>query len=219
MNIDAPAHLLITDRDERLRELLRQFLRNHGFLVSLARDEDHARRLLGGLEFDLIVLDGQLPDARALCEACSAPVLELVAKGAQRASAAEMIEKPFEPKALLERINAILDRRPAPAAAGPKMLKLGDLSFDVDRGVLKRGADHVRLTSTEIQLMRVFAAQVGTPVGRGELVAHLGRTGLATKARAIDVQITRLRRKVEDDPKAPRYLQTVRGAGYMLVAD
>ena len=214
----APAHLLIVDSDKPLREALRQYLRKHRFLVSLARDPDHARRLLSGLEFDLVLIDGQQPEAWQLCEEIASPVLKLLPKGAPTPGQGEWIAKPFEPRALLGRINTILDRRPAPAPVTPRVLHLGPLRFEVERGALFRQDAPVRLTATEVQLLRILSARPGEPVGRGELVAQLGRKGLATKARAVDVQITRLRRKLEDDPKAPRHLQTVRGAGYMLVA-
>ncbi|MEJ2035688.1 MAG: response regulator transcription factor, partial [Maritimibacter sp.] len=113
----------------------------------------------------------------------------------------------------------LLDRRPAPIPTGPTLITMGDLSFNTDTGLLSHQGEPVRLTRTEVQLLRIFAEHQGEAVGRGELVARLGREGLAAKARAVDVQITRLRRKLEADPKNPRYLQTVRGAGYMLVSD
>ncbi|GKY86614.1 winged helix-turn-helix domain-containing protein [Sinisalibacter aestuarii] len=219
MTEQAPAHLLVIDRDERLRDLLRQYLKTQGFLVSAARDEAHAGRLLSGLEFDLILLDAQLPGANTLRAALATPVLCLTEKGAPAPKDTNAIAKPFEPKALCETINGILDRRPPPPAPGPRILRLGPLSFDVESGALMDDATPVRLTATEIQLMRIFAEKPGQPVGRGELVARLGREGLHAKARAVDVQITRLRRKVEADPKNPRHLQTVRGSGYMLVVD
>ena len=129
-----------------------------------------------------------------------------------------------QPKELLLRINAILRRVPqVQAEAGPKMLHMGDVRYDLERGELWRGTDPVRLTATEAQLMRVFAAQAGEPVSRETLAGDLDRAeGLDEKTgqeRAVDVQITRLRRKIETDPKQPRYLQTVRGAGYMLAPD
>ncbi len=219
MTQPAPAHLLVIDRDERLRELLRQYLRKQGFLVSLARDGDHARHLLLGLDFDLVVLDAGLPLAPALCEELDCPVLLLTGQGTPPASAKEWIAKPFEPKVLSARINTILDRRPIPQPVTPKTITLGEFAFDVERGLLSRQGEPVRLTRTEVQLLRIFAEMRGKPVGRGELVARLGREGLAAKARAVDVQITRLRRKLEADPKQPRYLQTVRGAGYLLAGD
>jgi two-component system, OmpR family, phosphate regulon response regulator OmpR len=219
MTDQTPAHLLVIDRDERLRDLLRQYLRNQGFLVSVARDDSHAQRLLAGLEFDLVLLDAALPASGSLRAALDGPVLCLTEKGAAAALGAYTIVKPFEPKALCETINDILDRHPPPSVPGPRIIRLGALSFDVESGALMCGDEPVRLTATEIQLMRIFAGKLGEPVGRGELVARLGREGLHAKARAIDVQITRLRRKIEDDPKNPRHLQTVRGSGYMLTAD
>lgn len=217
--LDAPAHLLIIDRDERLRDLLRQFLKTQGFLVSAARDTDHARRLLSGLEFDMVLLDAGLQEAPDLRAALDTPVLCLAGKDTAPPPDTASIVKPFEPKALRDRINDILDRRPPPAPAGPKLIRLGDLTFDVDAATLRRAGEPVRLTATETELMKIFATNLGEPLGRGDLVARLGREGLHAKARAVDVQITRLRRKVEDDPKNPRFLQTVRGAGYMLLSD
>ncbi|HHC29144.1 MAG TPA: response regulator [Rhodobacterales bacterium] len=217
--LDAPAHLLLIDEDARLRDLLRQYLKGQGFLVSVARDTDHARRLLGGLEFDLVLLDNALPDAADLSATLAAPVLCLTSKGTKPPAQATSIAKPFEPKALCETIYGILDRRPQPGPPKPKTLTLGTKTFDIETATLTDQGNPVALTATEVRLMRIFASNPGQPMGRGDLVARLGREGLHAKARAIDVQITRLRRKLEDDPKNPRFLQTVRGAGYMLVVD
>jgi len=220
MTAQAPAHLLVVDTDERLRDLLRGYLKGQGFLVSVARDGTHARSLLGGLEFDLVVLDGRLPDLSELCDVLTTPILLLTGAGqAAPKRGVECLEKPFEPPVLSARINTILDRRPPEEAPGPKLVRMGGLVFDIEAGALTRDGAPVRLTATEVQLMRIFAAQPGEAVGRGEVIARLGREGLHAKARAIDVQITRLRRKLEADPKTPKYLQTVRGAGYMLVVD
>ncbi len=228
------AHLLIVDDDERIRGLLKKFLVRHGFLVSAAKDAAHARRLLGGLDFDLIVLDVMMPGedgislTRALREDLATPILLLTAKGETEdrirgleAGADDYLSKPFEPKELLLRINAVLRRVPAPAEGGegPKQLKLGQVRYDVERGEMWRGEELIRLTATEAQLMRIFAAQPGEAVSRAKLVEDLGRDRGQAQERAVDVQITRLRRKIEADPKQPRYLQTVRGAGYMLAPD
>lgn len=227
------AHLLIVDDDERIRGLLQKFLIRHGFLVSAARDAEHARRLLEGLEFDLLILDVMMPGedgislTRALRARLETPILLLTAKGETEdriagleAGADDYLAKPFEPKELLLRISAILRRVPQRVVdVGPKMLQLGPVRWDVERGELMRGEAPVRLTATENQLMRVFAASPGEPVGRAELVRQLGRADDRAQERAVDVQITRLRRKIETDPKQPRYLQTVRGAGYMLAPD
>jgi two-component system phosphate regulon response regulator OmpR len=234
MSGDPAAHLLVVDDDERIRGLLQKFLMRGGFLVSVARDAAQARRLLTGLEFDLIVLDVMMPGedgialTRDLRRHLTTPILLLTAKGETgnrieglEAGADDYLVKPFEPKELLLRINAILRRVPQvrAAEAGPKVLHLGAVRYDVDRGELWNGAEIVRLTATEAALMRIFAAQAGAPVSRERLVGDLGRDESQAQERAVDVQITRLRRKIEADPKQPRYLQTVRGSGYMLAPD
>lgn len=233
--MEAPApHLLIVDDDARIRELLGKFLKRNGYLVSLARDAAQARRLLSGLEFDLIVLDVMMPGedgmslTRSLRETRATPVLLLTARGetADRiagleAGADDYLAKPFEPQELLLRVAAILRRMPEARAEGavPKVLYLGALRYDVDRAELWEGETPVRLTATEAQLMRIFAARSGDALSRAELVEELGRDGGQAQERAVDVQITRLRRKIEPDPKQPRYLQTVRGAGYRLIPE
>ena len=232
--IELPAHLLVVDDDERIRGLLQKFLIRNGFLVSTARDAAQARRLLAGLEFDLLVLDVMMPGedgislTRALRATLTVPILLLTAKGETNnriegfeAGADDYLIKPFEPKELLLRINAILRRVPAVKASSPapKILHMGPVRYDMDRGELWRGQDLIRLTSTEAALMRIFSAQPGTPMSRDKLVGDMPRDDSASQERAVDVQITRLRRKIEDDPKSPRYLQTVRGEGYMLQTD
>jgi two-component system phosphate regulon response regulator OmpR len=230
--IEPQAHLLVVDDDERIRGLLQKFLMRHGFLVTIARDADQARRLMRGLDFDMVVVDVMMPGTdgiaftRELRVRSGVPVLMLTARAetASRiegfeAGADDYLTKPFEPKELLLRINAILRRMPQAAAPpAPKILVLGAVHYDIDRGELWRGAEPVRLTATEAQLMRVLAAHPGQAFSREALV---GAAGEAERAgdRAVDVQITRLRRKIEADPKAPRYLQTVRGSGYMLAPD
>lgn len=228
------AHLLIVDDDERIRSLLQKFLIRNGFLVSAARDAGHAERILSGLDFDLIVLDVMMPGedgvsfCRRLRDTRDVPVLLLTAKGETgdrikglEAGADDYLAKPFEPKELLLRINSIL-RRVAPsepANIAPKVLSLGTLRYDIEKGVMWKGDTTVRLTATEAQLMRIFSACPGEALSRNQLVEKLGRDGGQSQERAVDVQITRLRRKLEVDPKQPRYLQTVRGAGYMLAPD
>ncbi|WP_309664066.1 response regulator [Tabrizicola sp.] len=230
---ETQAHLLVVDDDERIRGLLQKFLIRSGFLVSAARDAAQARRILAGLEFDLIVLDVMMPGedgvslTRDLRKRMTTPILLLTAKGETsnriegfEAGADDYLTKPFEPKELLLRINAILRRVPQAKAVEPvrQVLHLGAVRYDLDRGEMWRGQALVRLTATEAQLMRIFAGQPGNPISRERLVGDLGRID-AAQERAVDVQITRLRRKIEDDPKAPRYLQTVRGEGYMLQPD
>jgi len=230
----AGAHLLIVDDDERIRTLLKKFLMRNGFLVTAARDAEHARRVLGGLDFDMIVLDVMMPDedglslCRDLRTRMATPILLLTAKAETgnrieglEAGADDYLPKPFEPKELLLRISAILRRMPEmPTGAGvPKVLHMGEIRYDMDRGEMWRGTDLVRLTATEMQLMKIFSAQPGSAITRAKLVEDLGRDRGQAQERAVDVQITRLRRKIEDNPRQPRYLQTVRGEGYMLAPD
>ncbi len=218
---------------------MQKFLIRNGFLVTVARDAAQARRLLGGLEFDMLILDVMMPGedgialTRFLRQTLSLPILLLTARGETvnrieglEAGADDYLVKPFEPKELLLRINAILRRVPQVKPGGatvPKVLHLGAVRYDMDRGELWRGTDPVRLTSTEAQLMRIFAAQPGVALPRDKLAGDMSREAGGSdgggQERAVDVQITRLRRKIEDDPKAPRYLQTVRGEGYMLQPD
>jgi two-component system phosphate regulon response regulator OmpR len=233
MTVNPDIHLLIVDDDERIRGLLQKFLVKNGFLVSTARDAAHARRLLQGLEFDLVVLDVMMPGedgvtlTRDLRARSATPILLLTAKSETsdriaglEAGADDYLAKPFEPKELLLRINAILRRAPQPVVIKlPKVLSFGAVRYDADRGEMWRGADQVRLTATESALMRILAERPGEAISRAELVDELSRGGEQTQERAVDVQITRLRRKVESDPKMPRYLQTVRGAGYMLAPE
>jgi two-component system, OmpR family, phosphate regulon response regulator OmpR len=228
------AHLLVVDDDERIRGLLQKFLIRSGFLVSVARDAAQARRLLTGLEFDMLVLDVMMPGedgislTRDLRRSLTVPILLLTARGETsnrieglEAGADDYLVKPFEPKELLLRINAILRRVPAQTPMGtvPKVLHLGPVRYDMDRGELWRGSEPVRLTSNEAALMRVFSAQPGVALSREKLVGDMPKEEGSGQERAVDVQITRLRRKIESDPKQPRYLQTVRGEGYMLQPD
>ena len=232
---DLPPHLLVVDDDERIRGLLQKFLFRNGFLVTIARDADQARRLLLGLEFDLLVLDVMMPGmdgitfTQELRKTLTTPVLLLTARGetANRiegfeAGADDYLVKPFEPKELLLRINAILRRVPLVKAPAPvvKMLHLGEARYDPDRGELWRGTDLIRLTTTEAHLMKIFAASPGVAVSREKLAGDMPKGDDAGgPERAVDVQITRLRRKIEVDPRQPRFLQTVRGEGYMLQPD
>ena len=229
-------HILIVDDDERIRGLMHQFLARNGYLVTAARDAAHARRLLAGLEFSLIVLDVMMPGedgislTRDLRGKLATPIMLLTARGETRdriegleAGADDYLAKPFEPKELLLRIAAILRRAPEMEAQGPKQLLFGPLRYEMERGELWRGEALVRLTATEAALMRVFASRAGSVISRADLIDELGRDRGAdpshTQDRAVDVQITRLRRKIEPDPREPRFLQTVRGSGYMLAPD
>lgn len=235
MNLTADlAHILVIDDDQRIRDLLRRFLLRNGYLVTVARDAAHADRLLESLSFDLMVVDVMMPGedglsfTRRVRGLSDTPILLLTARGETEdriegleAGADDYLPKPFEPRELLLRAAAIL-RRSVPPVTEEEVIKnltLGDKTYDLIRGELRQGEDAVRLTSTEQALMRVFSRQPNEPVSRLRLAEELGGTEGDVQERAVDVQITRLRRKLELDPKNPRYLQTVRGAGYMLTPD
>jgi two-component system phosphate regulon response regulator OmpR len=219
-------HILVVDDDDRIRELLKEFLARAGFRVTGAADAAAARRLFGVIDFDLVVLDVMMPGedglslTRWLREQRTTPILMLTARGVAddriaglAAGADDYLAKPFEPQELLLRIEAIL-RRAGPKAAGPRRILLGQHAFDVDRGELRLGDALVRLTEGETKLLKRLAAAPHTPVDRTDLALDDETTG-----RGVDVQVTRLRRKIEQDPRNPRYLQTVRGVGYMLAPD
>ena len=227
-------HLLIVDDDQRIRELLQKYLMLNGFMVSIAQDSAHAKRLLKGLAFDMIVLDIMMPEqdglslTQELRKAIDTPILLLTARNevedrisGLEAGADDYLPKPFEPKELLLRIHAILRRVPEPTSEedAHKILSLGATKYDVLKGELWEGNTQIRLTSTEAELMRIFSKNIGQPLSRIDLVTQMGREEVNAKDRAIDVQITRLRKKIETNPKEPRYLQTVRGSGYLLACD
>ncbi len=223
------AHILVVDDDTRLARLLERFLRSHGFAVSSAGDVPTARRRLAQFAFDLVVLDVMLPGedgiafARELRARSELPILMLTARGEPQdriagleAGADDYLPKPFEPRELLLRIQALLRRSGhAPAPLSPE-LRFGAFVFDPERGELRRHGERIRLTPAERALLEALARAPGHPISRAELAR---RAGLRGSDRAVDVQITRLRRKLEEDPRHPRHLVTVRGEGYALVAD
>ncbi|MEX2641980.1 MAG: response regulator transcription factor [Acetobacterales bacterium] len=225
--MDEP-HILVIDDDNRLRELLRRFLAGNGFRVTTASDAETARARLRGMRFDLLVLDVMMPGegglsfAETLRRTDSVPILILSAMGEAsdriaglKSGVDDYMPKPFDPQELLLRIRSILRR--APARRGPDdALSLGTCSFDPGRGELRRGSRRVHLTESESALLSVLAEQVHEAVSREEL---RNRAKLQGSLRTVDVQITRLRRKLEADPRYPRYLQTVRGHGYILHPD
>jgi len=227
MNDDLP-HILVVDDDDRLRELLRQFLSENGFRVSTASDAADARVRLSGLVFDLLVLDLMMPGESGLDFAASyrknstVPILMLTAMaetedriaGLER-GADDYLTKPFEPRELLLRINNILRRVPA-APELPDQVRLGDVVYDMVRGELSRGGEMIRLTDIEAALLKALAMRAGAVLSRDDLTELTGASG---EGRAVDVQVTRLRRKIESNPKLPVYLQTVRGKGYVLRPD
>jgi two-component system phosphate regulon response regulator OmpR len=221
---DPDPHILVVDDDTRLRDLLHRYLTRNGYRVTTAPDAADARTKLAGLDFDLIVLDVMLPGengfdlTRHLRRDNDVPVLLLTAMTTSEnriegleTGADDYLPKPFEPKELLLRIRAILRRR-GPVAEPPQTLRLGAFEVDVARGELSRDGKPVHLTTAELTLLRLFASRPGATVSREELLPETGANSL----RAVDVQVTRLRRKIEPDPKNPRYLQTVWGRGYVL---
>ena len=224
-----PPHILVVDDDMRLRALLKKFLTENGYMVTTAADAAEARRQIGSLQFDLLVVDVMMPGedglslTRGIRQDSNVPILMLTAMGesADRIHGLEMgvddyMAKPFEPKELVLRIGSILRRAPPMDAPAKMELRLGECRYDLARQKLTRSGILVHLTAAEAELLRILAVRVGKPVDRSELTVT-GDTD--TNPRTIDVQITRLRRKLEPDSRQPRYLQTVRGTGYMLRAD
>jgi two-component system, OmpR family, phosphate regulon response regulator OmpR len=221
-------HLLVVDDDSRLRELLRRYLADNGFRVTVAADAVEARASLASFAFDLVVLDVMMPGesgldlTRALRGEGRVPVLLLTAmaepedrvNGLEQ-GADDYLSKPFEPRELVLRIRNLLQRRPA-ADADRSEIRFGGCRFDVARGELFRGGDPIRLTAAEAGLLASLAQKAGEAVSREELALSAQFIG---NVRNVDVQMTRLRRKIERDPRFPRYLQTVRGTGYVLKPD
>jgi two-component system phosphate regulon response regulator OmpR len=226
---DDDPHLLVIDDDSRLRTLLRKFLQENGFRVTLAADGAEARARLSGLAFDLIVLDRMMPGetgvdlARSIRLSSNVPILMLTAMSEAedrisglQSGVDDYLPKPFEPRELLLRVQSILRRSgPAERTQGPQDISFGDFSFDLRKGELMRGDEVVPLTTGEAALLRVFAKAPGVTISRADLTRETG----SAEGRAVDVQVTRLRRKIEPDPKTPRYLQTVWGEGYVLWPD
>lgn len=223
----AEPHILVVDDDERIRTLLSRYLAGQGFRITSAEDAADAGAKLASVSFDLLIVDVMMPGQNGFefvreqrDRGNVVPVILLTARGEAEdriqgleTGADDYLPKPFEPRELTLRINAILKRaaRPAPAATAAPV-RFGDFSFDSVRGELKRGEDVVALTTGEAQLLRILARAPGKTVPR----AALADPDTPGESRAVDVQITRLRRKIEADPRNPRYLQTVWGEGYVL---
>lgn len=230
MELAQKHHILVVDDDERLRELLFQFLMESDFLVTTAVSAADARQKLKHLQYDLIVMDVMMPgeDGFSLTKSLKAeklatPVLLLTALGeiesriqGLEAGADDYLPKPFEPRELLLRVNAILRRVAAQPAVQGEAMRFGRWMFDMERGELVDGDERLPLTQVEHTLLKALAGKKGEVVSREDL-AQL--CGMDAAERTIDVQVTRLRKKLEEDPKLPKYLQTVRGKGYVLWAD
>lgn len=226
--LDRPPHLLLVDDDDRIRELLKRYLAQAGARVSAAPDAAGARKLIASFDFDLIVLDVMMPveDGFSLAETVrktsNVPIILLTARGMPedrirglQIGADDYVPKPFEPAELALRINAILRRAVANRGEPPDIVQFGPFAFNNARGELSRDGVVVRLTEAEAVLLRILAARPGDVVSREDLAKRTG----AGLERSVDVQVTRLRRKIEADPRAPVFLQTVRGVGYRLAAD
>ncbi len=223
-------HVLVIDDDERLRTLLSRFLGTNDFMVTTAVDAADARAKLAQFAFDLIVCDVMMPGEDGLsltrslkAEGMATPVLLLTALGETsaridglEAGADDYLPKPFEPRELLLRMNAILRRVAVAPPSKESAPCFGAWTLDADRGELVSAAERVALTAAEHTLLRALLAHKGEVVGREDLARACG---LDAAERTIDVQVTRLRKKLEQDPKQPRYLQTVRGKGYVLWPD
>ena len=235
MSLTLAPHILVVDDDTRLRGLLARYLGEQGFVVTTARTAADARAKLKSLAFDLMVLDVMMPGesgfefTRALRQETTSPIplpiLLLTAKGETEdriegleAGADDYLLKPFEPRELLLRINAILRRAPKPQAKVKTTLKLGMWIYDPERDELRSPDEIVSLTGMEAGLMRALAASPGQTLSR-ETLTERSAAGQPINDRTIDVQVTRLRRKIEADVKNPRYLVTVRGGGYSLRPD
>ena len=223
---DAP-HLLVVDDDRRIRDLLSRFLAGEGYRVTTADNARDARAKLTGLSFDLLVLDVMMPGetgfelAKSIRNGSSVPILMLTARGGAEArieglalGADDYLSKPFEPRELSLRIANIL-KRTQPAAAPPvESVRFGPFVYHLARGELRKGEDIIRLTDREREMLRILTATPGETVSRMALAGN----GDQVSERAVDVQVNRLRRKIEANPANPLFVQTVRGIGYRLVS-
>jgi two-component system phosphate regulon response regulator OmpR len=223
---DAP-HLLVVDDDRRIRDLLSRFLASEGYRVTTAETAMEARAKLAGLSFDLLILDVMMPGesgfdlAKSIRVSSAVPILMLTARGETdsrieglESGADDYVAKPFEPRELSLRIASILKRTQPAAAAPPESVRFGQFVFHIARGELRRGEEIIRLTDRERDMLRVLAATPGETVPR---LALAGNGSSAVNERAVDVQVNRLRRKIERNPANPLIVQTVRGIGYRLV--
>ncbi|WP_319413224.1 response regulator transcription factor [uncultured Cohaesibacter sp.] len=224
---DNAQHLLVIDDDARIRTLLHRYLTNNGFRVTTAQNAQEARKTIAGLTFDMLILDVMMPGesgmelAADLCKSNPVPILMLTARAEAESriqgleiGVADYLSKPFEPRELLLRIRNILKRNSNQPQTPIDEVSFGPFRFKLERQELLCGEDVIRLTDRERELLCLFASQPGATVTRQALAGEDG-----TGERTVDVQINRLRRKIEPDPSNPIYLQTIRGIGYRLLTD
>jgi len=222
---DAP-HILLVDDDRRIRDLLSRFLASEGYRVTTAMSASDARAILNGLHFDLLILDVMMPGetgfelARFIRKSSTVPIVMLTARHEAEArieglqiGADDYVAKPFEPRELALRIGNILKRTVRPPTEQLEQVAFGPYIYHLARGELRQGEEIVHLTDREREMLRILAENPGETVPRGALTGNG-----SVNERAVDVQINRLRRKIEHDPANPLYLQAVRGIGYRLVA-
>ncbi|MGN7293257.1 response regulator [Rhizobium sp. SAFR-030] len=225
---DDAAHLLVVDDDTRIRDLLHRYLMEQGFRVTVAGDAGEARRKLQGLDFDLMILDVMMPGetgialTQSMRDKRAIPIILLTARAEAdarieglEAGADDYLPKPFDPRELVLRINNILRRNANADVPKIDQIMFGPFTFSIARKELRRAAETIRLTDREQEIMLLFALRAGDTIPRHELIGDDSEVG----ERTIDVQINRLRRKIEEDPANPVYLQTVRGIGYRLSID
>ena len=223
---DDAAHLLVVDDDRRLRDLLSRYLQREGYRVTTAKDATDARVKLDGLTFDLLILDVMMPGesgfelAKSVRRTSQVPILMLTARAETEhringleIGADDYMAKPFEARELSLRVASILKRAQPTPAPPAESVRFGPFVFHISRGELRRGDELIHLTDREKDILRLLAASPGETVPR----LSLAGTGAAAGERAVDVQVNRLRRKIESDPTNPLYLQAVRGVGYRLL--
>jgi two-component system phosphate regulon response regulator OmpR len=217
-------HILVIDDDTRLRTLLGRFLDENGFHVSLAKDTAEAKKLMQEIMFDLLIVDVMLPNetgvefTTALRQSSRIPIIMLTARGefddrikGLEAGADDYLPKPFEPKELPLRINNVL-KRMSVVQDPESICRFGEFNFNLTESRLKKGEEFIHITDSEAKILNILCKEKGNAVSREKLSSLCG----GIDDRSIDVQITRLRKKIEQNPKQPHYLQTVRNHGYVL---
>ena len=238
MMSETKSRIAVVDDDERMRDLLSRYLSEQGFQVQTAEDGPALGRLLARERFDLLVLDLMMPgeDGLAICRRLrgsgdSTPIIMLTAKGDEvdrivglEMGADDYLPKPFNPRELLARISAVLRRRPPPPPPGAPeteevTVSFGPFSFDMAARRLSKDGENLPLTSGEYSLLRVLVTHPREPLSREKLMDLARGRSHEAFDRSIDIQISRLRRRLGDDSGAPRYIQTVWGFGYVFVPD